>query len=404
LDPLQAKADEIIDRAGATGNSFARTVGEEIRSSIEAWRKANSSLLNQAFSRLDEQQRKLFNDMQNVLDQLSQNETALMSDVQRVSSEIAVMEKNLPFTNHDPEMWDYKPRVVLPVGNNVIAVRVVGPKLSLANPDLHTAKQPQSLEIDKTSDNDLVANLPRSSLQFTDDGSNYAKYNFSFEVSRSQWWNPLSWGKVEKRERALVLWALPKTMAHYVISPTITTSKPTESMTFPADVSPHGKDSTFKSSVTVPPDLVDKGWVIDTEALLKTAWGNPAQTGDSKCGGVDRDSIKPTGFLYNVVLGHETDRAGHKSDGMCECSADVPLMRTLTVTGAGYPLEGDLTWTDDANVKLPDGTQQYEISLKMFDGRSYIITDDANVPFGVVKISRQGNAAVLFRPRPPSDF
>jgi hypothetical protein len=135
----------------------------------------------------------------------------------------------------------------------------------------------------------------------------------------------------------------------------------------------------------------------------RTARTRPFRFG-SYCAGVDRNSIKPTGFTYNVQLGHNTGAFGHKSDGMAECKAAVPVTRTLTKTGTGQALEGDLNWTDDANPSLPASTQKYDIKLKMFDGRSYLITDDSNVPYGVVEIQRQGNTSVLFRPHPPSDF
>jgi hypothetical protein len=60
LDPIQNKADEIIDHATQSGDTLAKTLGQEIRNSIEAWKKANSNLLDKAFSSLDEQAKKDF--------------------------------------------------------------------------------------------------------------------------------------------------------------------------------------------------------------------------------------------------------------------------------------------------------------------------------------------------------
>jgi hypothetical protein len=187
-------------------------------------------------------QKKTFNHMQLVLAKLDSDERVLMGDAERLSSEIAVMEKNLPFTNHNPEMWDYKPRVILPAGNKIIAAHIVGPKIASATPAVSPVVQSVPIEVDKIDDNDLLANVPRSIIQFTDDGSNYVKLKFTFK-NPSHWWNPFSWNSTEDRD--LVFWVLPKTMAHYIITPTVTTPLPPEHNTFPADVSPHGKDSTF---------------------------------------------------------------------------------------------------------------------------------------------------------------
>jgi hypothetical protein len=260
--------------------------------------------------------------------------------------------------------------------------------------------QSQPIAVDKIGEDQLIVILPRSNVQFADDGSQYLRYELTFK-SPSHSWNPFSQGKVVKRE--LIFWKLPKIMAHYIISPTIKISLPVEHTSFWADLSPHGKDGTFPAPVSVPPDMVANDWIIDTNALLSLTWANPKQSGGSSCTGVDRNTVTPTGFVYDVQLGHNSSFL-HMSDGMAVCEAAVPVMRARTTTGPGQIVEGDLNWTDDANPYLPSGTQKYTIKLKMFDGRSYLITDDANVPYGVVEIQRQGNTSVLFRPHPPSDF
>jgi hypothetical protein len=73
LDPLQSKADEVIDRATRNGDTLAKAIGEEIRNGIQAWKRANSSLLYKAFSDLDKQERKTFRDMQALIVELDQN-------------------------------------------------------------------------------------------------------------------------------------------------------------------------------------------------------------------------------------------------------------------------------------------------------------------------------------------
>src|SRR5262249_41731798 len=282
----------------------------------------------------------------------------------------------------NPEVWDYGPRVILPNGPKLVSIRIIGPKISSANSTLNSGNN-SAAEIAKTGDNELVADVRRSDFSFSDDGSNFPKYKLSLMVDHSSWWNPFSWNDAQSIERELVFWALPNTVAHYVISPAVVKSLAPESYTFVAHFSPHGKDNSMAVPVSVPPDLAKQGWVIDTDALLKLKWANPAQSGGSSCVGVDRNSITPTSFTYNVQFGHETDSLGHKSDGSVECKADVPLTRTQKQTVDGDKIEGNINWTDDVVEKLPPDTQKYDIKLRMFDGHTYAITDDSNVPFGL---------------------
>ena len=340
--------------------------------------------------------------MQITLDRAEHDETVLKTDLQRLSTEIAVMEKGLPFANHEPEMWDYNPRVILPLETNQVAVVVIGPKISTAEPKIIQIGNGSLVKVDKTTDNELILEIPRSEITFTDGGSNYVRYQLVYKISRSKWWNPSTWGKSDDIQRELVFWAVPRKMGQYTITPKVQSTS-TDRQTFHVDIAPHGMDSTYPYPVPVPPYLQANGWVIDAAALLNTKWGNPAQDGGSSCAGVDPNSITQTGFVYRVQLGHKND-GGHKSDGMAECRAEVPLIRKNTQTVTGTVIKGDLNWIKDVAVDLPPETQEYKIELTMFDGRSYVITDDAAIPFGLTEVKRQGNKAVLFRPHQPRDF
>lgn len=403
LGGVEGKINDVLDHATANGDFLIQRMAQQALALIKAWKESNESLLNTGFDRLDSTTQALFNDMKTTFSRLEEDKTIAVHDVERLSAIWSGTIKGLPFTNHDPEVFDYYPRVIRPVGGNLVPVHIVGPKLASAGPALVAAKSQTAVDLRKATDTELIANVERQKLSFNDDSSNLVSYSLTFNDGKFRWLNPKTWFRNDVTARDITVWLLPKNMADYEIAVTVPDDK-TDSKTFPITLSPHGKDSTYPGGVAVPPDLLKAGYEIDVAKVLAGGfWGNPAQSGGSSCSGPDRNTITPQGFTFNMQLGHETDSVGHKSDGSVTCTLTVTVNRTIKGSKAGDAIRGNLNWTDDVLKALPPQTISYTITLKMFDGRSYILKDKAVEPYGVVEIIKQPGS-VMFRPHPPNDF
>jgi hypothetical protein len=404
LGGLEQKIDGVLDHATADGNSLVQQMAERAKDVIKAWKESNEALLNVAFDRLDAATQKVFNEMDKTFTRAESDEIIVMRDAQRLSANWIGFVKDLPFTNHNPEVFLYYPRVVRPIAtrDGIVAIHIIGPKLASADPSLSQSPI-GTVRLDRAAESELIANVDRSKLTFNDSSSNLTRFKLSFDSAESNWYNPFSWFRRNPTERDLTIWLLPSFAAQYSIAQTVEASH-NEYSTFGATLSPHGMDSNFPAGVSVPPDLVNNHWEIDVEKVLAGRfWSNPEQSGGSNCTGPDRNTIKPGGFTFNMQLGHNTGDFGHRSDGSVVCVLTVPILRTVKTSILGPELNGKINWNDDEPVVLAPNFLSYVLKLKMFNGKSYTLTNETKDPYEVIEIIKQPGR-ITFRPNAPQDF
>jgi hypothetical protein len=408
LGGIERKANDVVDHARDAADFVARRIGEQALAVIKAWKEANSQLLDKTFSGIDEQSRAIFNQMDQTLSRLEQDKTMAIRDAQNLTAIWSGVLKNLPTVNHDPEVLTYYPRVILPIGEPLIPLHVIGPKLASADPQFSVGDK--SINVNKSAEQELLFPLDRSQIIFDGSAPTFGTFKLDLHKSTSTFWNPFSWGSKETIHRDMLVQFLPRVTAHYTVKLVVAEPK-VETDTASQVVGGRGKDSPYPNTVVVPPDQKVKGWLIDVDRLLADKTFQQFQQldgdGGSSCTGVDRNSIAPPEapdhFTFFLQLGKNQD-AFHSWDAHQNCRVFIPIKRTSTVNKPGDPIEGDLSWTDDKRIVLPSNTVSYELSLKMFNGRTYIVTEKSSDPFGVVEIQRDKLASILFRPRPPSDF
>src|SRR5262249_4654132 len=129
LGGLERKINDVLDRATANGNELIQKMAEQALAVIKAWKESNEALLKTAFDRLNDTTKKIFDEMDKTFTRLENDETIVMRDAQRLSANWIGFVKELPFTNHNPEVFLYYPRVISPVaaGGGIVAVHVIGP-------------------------------------------------------------------------------------------------------------------------------------------------------------------------------------------------------------------------------------------------------------------------------------
>ncbi|MER8706194.1 hypothetical protein NKH49_11545 [Mesorhizobium sp. M1088] len=404
LGGIEHKAQSILDRAKDDANDVVNNAAIRALSIIEAWKKANSELLNQGFDRIDETTKNFFNNMSTDLDRLEKGEEKTAKDIQKITNQWSSTIKDLPFTNKDPEVVDYFPRVFLPIGDEQIPVHIVGPKVSTAESKLTVgdAEQPAN----RATDNELLSLIKREGLQFDEAKSRLQTMKGHFTWSTSTWWKPSTWGSTASIDREMTFLLLPKRMAKIKVVPQHDTIS-TETNAYTVAKGGKGRDSTYDQGVPLPPDLDAGGWAFDVDAIVAKPSGFSAVDigGDhASCGSVLRESLTPKLFTFRIYLGHKTDNWGRKSDSWVNCRLSVPIVKRTTTLQDAVAIEFDMDWTVDKRQVLSDDTKSYFTEVTMFNGRVYQLTEQSKEPFGFIEVERVNDKTLIFHPRPPSDF
>lgn len=392
IGDIEGKANNIINNAKSAGNEFTAALAKNALDVINAWKIANKELIEETFKKLDDSDQKFFNNLDAALEKISHEREITFANAQQLTVQWATIVGNLPFASKDAELYYYTPRVIAPVGNSVISVSLTGPRLANSNP-LLVDDQQRRLALRHSTEFELVANIDRKTLKFADTELSFMNLHLTFVKSSGL----LS---SENSGRDMQIWLLPKIMAHYSIRTKVNTD---ETSTFTIDVFGKGKDAPYNILISIPPDLKEQKWKLDTEKLLRNDYQIVDLGGDhGHCTGLRRESLSSESFVFYIDLGHRT--VGFtKSDAWQNCRLTIPVKRLKHQAIDGPTFEGDLNWTDDKPINLPPDMTSYTVSLKMFDGRSYIVTDIDHLPYGSLSIIKH-DQSLIFRPNPPKDF
>ncbi|RWP68182.1 hypothetical protein [Mesorhizobium sp.] len=399
LGGIEDKAENLMEKARSEANAVAWGVADAAKSVIEAWKLSNAELLDKAFSGLSVQQRELFNNMDETLTRLENNQELVVRDAEKLTAEWSGVIKNLPFTNHDPEVLNYRPRVIVPIGEGTVPLVVTGPKLSSAEPSFNSSGK--AMPVGRSTDHELLVQLNRGDLTFEETKSSFAQYKLTFDSKAFSWWQPWTWWSRDRITRDTTIWLLPKQMAAFTIVPMLP-SEDVAAGTYGVQVGARGKDSAYPQNVPLAPLWVDQGYVYDAVAIAQNKFFSDAGGDKASCSGAKIDSIGPLKFTFMIQLGHRTV-GGSKRDAWVNCNLALPIVKKTPSRVVGDEISGVLNWTDDKLQPLPEDTLDYTISLKMFNGRTHVLTKETSDPSGVVTVERV-KQGILFKPKPPRDF
>jgi hypothetical protein len=393
LKDLHNKADHVIQSAQNAGDFLIWRAAQQALAVIEAWKKANSSLIDQAFDRLDDTTRQIFLDIDRSLDKMDKERELAVADAQRLTLQWAQIVKSFPLANREAEMLTYSPRVIMPEGEQFIDVQIFGPKLANSNPKMSAGQSDLSLKF--STETDGRTQLDRKVLVFEQQVSSRKILDLEFTQSKG-----LLNSTTVKRE--IPIWLAPIELGSYTIAMTTNVDNP-ERSEVNLSVGARGKDRAEGRSVSLPPDLTSKGWEIDIDKVVnpRAGWIHDLGGDHGTCSYVDRNSITKTSFVFVMELGH-VNKGGSRRDAHQNCSLDVPIVRARSEARDLPALKGKLGWRD-LEVVLPDKVASKRIEIKLFNGRSHIIADKGTTPLGLVSVDDRGRS-VIFKPKPPSDF
>jgi hypothetical protein len=172
LGGLEQKVNDALEKAKAASDALIRLMAEQALAVIKAWKESNKELLNTAFDRLDNTSKNVFHEMDKTFTRFETDETIVMHHAVQLSANWIDFVKDLPFTNHNPEVFLYYPRVIrqLPTGDGV-PIHIIGPKLASADPSLSQSGT-TTAKLDKAAESELIGNVERSKLTFNNSSSN----------------------------------------------------------------------------------------------------------------------------------------------------------------------------------------------------------------------------------------
>ena len=116
-------------------------------------------------------------------------------DLQQAMATAGGVIDRLPATSKEPVVSFSWPTIIAPGSDGAVTVHVIGTRISNANPRVSSGSS--SIPVKKRSDNQITFDLARSSLVAAKSKAKDYNFKLSYDVSKSVWYNPLSWWATE---------------------------------------------------------------------------------------------------------------------------------------------------------------------------------------------------------------
>jgi|GEM_PF-3709123 len=401
---LREDLEGVISQAEAAGNRLIQNLADTALDLLDAVEASAGSLINQTFDRLDDSTRAAANEVNEVLNRIEENQAVLIGEADRMSANMVSAMRGLPLVADLNEVYNFSPRVVSPIGSDIVRIKVLGPGIGGA--EAVATLEGKNLNIQMITTSEIQIIVPRDSLVFDPGNSNFAEIKLTFDEDDG---GILT--SPRRVERELYLWLLPTHLADWTLSQTVERSTQ-ERKYIRTFVTAAGRDAAGGGWMNVRADDYENGWRLDVIELGRMM--NDCANDATKCNyhgfmegramscvGPDLSQVNERRVYYRMQFGHFME-VFHRRGGSGRCVLNLPLKRSTT-SNAALESDGHVTWAEDQILELDENVTKWELALELYDNRVVRIDSQSSVPSMDVAIEKSRDR-VLLRPVRPHDF
>jgi IPT/TIG domain len=389
-DRLLGEVNNTINNAVAQGDYLMARAGVQAKDAIDAWKVANTDLLDKAFNSLQATQRDTFLKAHALLTKTDASLKERMETAQQITESAANIIESLPIVGKDRTFATrYGPRII-PGGEEVI-LTVRGVNFDDANPHLMFDDKPAKRT--SLTQNEVQFQAPKEFGQNTSNKLIRASLKFSYSVPAAAWYSRLIGGKnVVEREFSLIV--LPEKFATYSYASKSKVLE-RESKEFTADLGQFKGRNTRIYKIANPPS----GYKWD---LSKPYTKNQGHGEAGRCEGFDTNASTENGISLFARVDEIKDGSSlwgiSRKDGYVSCTVSGTVYRIVEKEIENPPLTGELEWGTAVPIKKPAGTISQTLTVKLFNGATEIAVGDGRGQFFETTDAKD---ILLLSPLPP---
>ncbi|GLS35727.1 hypothetical protein GCM10010869_13160 [Mesorhizobium tianshanense] len=393
VDQLFSQLNGTINKAMAEGDYLLARASMEAKDAIEAWRLANTDLINKTFNEVKATTREIFAKADALTVQANDHAANRLETIQQIGENANQIIADIPIIGGKTYITRYGPRIVVG-GTGETIVTVKGVSLGEADPQLTIG----TTLVPRISLTQQEAQFALSNLSIPVEERTISRQalKFSYKVNSSNVIRYL-FGTKEVVDRDLALIVFPKVLGTYDYSTVVKNDvRVEEPFTQNLGQFKARNDRVYK--VATPKD----GWKWDLEKPLEVLQGH-GEAG--RCEGKDMNKSSENGISVFARL-DEFRSGGNlfgiiKKDGYVSCSLRGTIYKMVSTEGPGPAKKGDIVWHSDLPLDRPDTTVRMTMFVKTFDNRDLTVDGDRSDKLFNAKVS---SGLLLVTPKIPDDI
>ncbi|MDW5318143.1 hypothetical protein [Rhizobium sp. PL01] len=395
LDGIKDRASSLIEEGKRTGDFLITRMGIQVKDSIDAWEKANSALLSQAFSSLDKSLQDSFRQLDSTMTQIDATVENAVAEANNITGALGQIAANTIISDNRFYVMTYTPRVLLPVGDKNVIVKVIGPNIYRSDPKV-TLEGLSDPTITSSKAQELIFEIDRSTLDFPKSSTKLLKPKLQHDETVFSMWRPATWFGTTRVDAEIPIMLMPQNMGTYSMTTRILDERrDTDEFTLNLGRF-QGRNGEIDRAVQVPE--TELGWRLDLTRrnLIRLVNGG----GDhGRCEGIREPTVTENGVVMYARVDNRDNWQGRR-DAWVNCSIVIPRYRVVKQEIDGPGDSGGISWKG-AVLNEPQNAVSRQITIVLFDG-----TTDTFDGAGAMKMLTitQGAHRFVVRPRAPHDF
>ena len=392
ISQVFSELDSLIDKARDAGDYLTMRAAMEAKDAIQAWKEANMQLMDKAFSDLNQQQQRMFNNARQLEARTNMDIDEQLKVMQDITTQANQLVVDIP-GNDRTFITNFSPRVKPPKAMSSITLRIKGVNLDKGNPTLEIKGGNASrmligpMEVQYKIDNKIIPN-EKSKLSTV-------PLTIKYTTPLDGYWNRL-FGKREIVTRQLPIITLPDKLGEfsYVVE---TQSQKKEIQIWKSQSQMF--EAKDKNVTRIAKPLA--GWEWDWNQGVKE-FSQVSEGGEAgSCNGVLENESNSFGIAHSAHLDTINVFLKKYGPGWQRCYVKGPIFRMISETKTSAPQTGELEWTTDLRLPIPQNAVSITLEVTTFDGRKRIFNDTGSDKFfDVIRSSKE----IIIHPHQPSDL
>lgn len=393
LKQLFSDLTTMINKARDDGDYLLARAGVEAKDALDVWQRANSSLLEKAFSELDNASRENFARAHQLISSANTGIANRLETAQQIMENANQIVESIPLGSNQAYVLRFSPRIRPPQASEKFTVRIRGVNLDKADPRLQLTdsiaerNQPGPLEAQFSVP---VTELPQDATKMQ-----VRSFKLTYSTPSDNWFARL-FGVRNEVSRELPIISLPATLATYQVTATRRFDRK-ETMRVVEDIGSFRGRNTEVRKVARPRegwqwDVTDRGAFTVHQGLGEAAG----------CNGIDWNASSANGI---TIVAHTNEIKNSRyplgADAFVHCRPEGPWYRMVQTTETLLPESGSLSWKSDKEIPLPPDTVSLRLVIKTFDGREKVFTGTGTDYFLDV---RREPGTIIVTPKVPEDI
>lgn len=392
INSIRTLINDAIDKAQNTGNYLLFKNGTELKSVIDTWEKANSTLLDKTFRELNDSQRRFFSEANSSAQKLNQDVTAQMEAATKIAELLNQTLADVRIFDGGLALFRYAPRIVYPGMTGEISFTVRGVNFDDADPQL-TLQNGNTAKRVSLSKQEAVFVIPSSAFSYQPEATSFAKLTLSYLNPSDGFFGRLADffnGRKERRSTEIAVMQLPQQLGTYVLQ---YRTRDTIRDTWDGEREFYWSGRDESRIETQGPH--DNGWRMDIASLHQgRVWGEAGR-------GCYVQSNNEHGFAIEIRVGRISTILNPNAPGYQHCIWHWKEYMERQVINDQPPSNGKIGWTNDIPITLPANRESFVLRIRTWSGLERAIAGSQTEPF--YQVSETGNT-VIIRPQIPNDL